>query len=251
MVVNGLTQSHLDETADTMQCDTGVSVEAVSANVNTPKGRAKLLDACPDPDIPVSNNWGTSSVDWLEFEYEDCLRAVESNMLALIMTIRSATGGMRERRFGRIVNIISQLVKSPFPFMGLSAERQPASRSPRRPHLGSRPGQWHVNSLPPERIDTERQVNMAKKQAEASGSSTRARQPMVDSITAKRMGRPEELGTLCCLLVMCAFLCSSYAGYTSSRNFQLDGGSYRGSFRKMSAFRLVSRCKGRYSARPW
>jgi 3-oxoacyl-[acyl-carrier protein] reductase len=82
-----------------------------------------------------------------------------------------------------------------------------------------------INNLLPERIDTERQVYMAKQRAESAGITyEEARREMVESIAARRMGRPEEFGAAC------AFLCSAQAGYISGQNLQLDGGSYRGTF---------------------
>ena len=42
-------------------------------------------------------------------------------MLAPIFLIKAYVPGMRERRFGRIVNITSAMVKSPSATMGLSA----------------------------------------------------------------------------------------------------------------------------------
>ena len=41
-------------------------------------------------------------------------------MLAPILLIRGYVPGMRERKFGRIVNITSAMVKSPRPHMALS-----------------------------------------------------------------------------------------------------------------------------------
>ncbi len=80
-----------------------------------------------------------------------------------------------------------------------------------------------INNLLPERIDTERQVFMAQRRAASSGMSyDEAHAEMVESIAAKRMGRPEEFGN------MCAYLCSAHTGYISGQNIQLDGGSYRG-----------------------
>ena len=45
-----------------------------------------------------------------------------------------------------------------------------------------------------------------------------------NSISARRLGRPEEFGAAC------AFLCSAQAGYISGQNLQLDGGTYEGVF---------------------
>jgi 3-oxoacyl-[acyl-carrier protein] reductase len=47
---------------------------------------------------------------------------------------------------------------------------------------------------------------------------------MARSITAGRLGTPEEFGAAC------AFLCSALSGYVSGQNLQIDGGSYPGVF---------------------
>ena len=133
---------------------------------------------------------------------------------------------MVERRFGRIVNITSQMVKSPFSVMGLSAGARTGLTAASKA-LSRDVAAYNVtiNNLLPERVDTERKVYMAQQRAESAGITyEEARQEMVESIAAKRMGRPEEFGAAC------AFLCSAQAGYISGQNLQLDGGSYRGTF---------------------
>jgi 3-oxoacyl-[acyl-carrier protein] reductase len=45
---------------------------------------------------------------------------------------------------------------------------------------------------------------------------------MKQTIAAKRLGRPDEVGAAC------AFLASVHAGYISGENLHLDGGSYDG-----------------------
>lgn len=226
VVINGRNEQTLRKTADAIAAAHPVDVVAVPADINTAEGRQALLETCPDPDILVNNNWGPPPGAWDSFEYEDWLDAVEANMLAPIMMIKGVVGGMRQRRFGRIVNITSQMVKSPFPVMGLSAGARTGltgavkalSREVAKDNVT-------INNLLPERIDTERQVYMARKRAESAGVTYEAaRQEIVDSIAAGRMGRPEELGAAC------AFLCSAQAGYVSGQNLQLDGGSYRGTF---------------------
>lgn len=226
VTVNGRTEETLEETAAEIRDSAGVEVTAVVADINTQAGREALLAACPDPDILVNNNWGPPPGDWESFEYEDWLMAVEANMLAPIMMIKGTVGGMRERRFGRIVNITSQMVKSPFSVMalsaaartGLTAASKALSREVAKDNVT-------INNLLPERIDTERQVYMAEQRAQSAGITyDEARAEIVASIAANRMGRPEEFGAAC------AFLCSAHAGYISGQNLQLDGGSYRGTF---------------------
>ena len=226
VTINGLSEENLETTAEEIRSATGVRVTAISADINTPDGRSELLAACPTPDILVNNNWGPPPGDWQSFEYDDWLSAIESNMLAPIMMIRAVIEEMKRRRFGRIVNITSQMVKSPFSVMGLSAGARTGLTAACKA-LSREVAQYNItiNNLLPERIDTERSVYMAKRQAEASGTTyAEARQQIVNSIAAKRLGRPEELGAAC------AFLCSVPASYISGQNLQLDGGSYRGTF---------------------
>lgn len=225
VTINGLSEENLKAAAEEIRA-LGVDVTPVVADVNTEAGRAALLEACPDPDILVNNNWGPPPGDWLSFDYADWLRAVEANMLSPIMMIRAVVPGMRERRFGRIVNITSQMVKSPFSVMGLSAGAR-AGLTAACKALSREVAKDNVtiNNLLPERIDTERSRFMARSRAESSGMTyEQARQEIVDSIAAGRMGTPDEFGRAC------AFLCSAHSGYVSGQNLQLDGGSYRGTF---------------------
>lgn len=225
VTINGLTEDNLSRTADEIG-ELGVKVSTVLADINTLAGREALLAACPDPDILVNNNWGPPPGDWQSFGYGDWLEAVESNMLSPIMLIRAVVDGMSRRGFGRIVNITSQMVKSPFSVMGLSAGARAGLTAACK--ALSRDVAEHnvtINNLLPERIDTERSRYMARQRAESSGMSYEdARKEIVDSIAAHRMGRPEELGAAC------AFLCSVHSGYISGQNLQIDGGSYRGAF---------------------
>ena len=226
VTINGLSRENLDRTAGEIRAATASEVVTVVADINTAEGRQQLLEACPNPDILVNNNWGPPPGRWEDFEYEDWLQAVESNMLAPIMMIKGVIDGMKARRFGRVVNITSQMVKSPFAVMGLSAGARTGLTAAAKV-LSREVAEFNVtiNNLLPERIDTERQVYMARKRAESAGITyEEARREMVDSIAAKRMGRPEEFGAAC------AFLCSEQASYISGQNLQLDGGSYRGVF---------------------
>ena len=225
VTINGLSEDNLAAAADELAIH-GVDVVTVAADINTLDGRTELLAACPDPDILVNNNWGPPPGPWESFEYADWQRAVEANMLSPIMMISGVVGGMRRRRFGRIVNITSQMVKSPFSVMGLSAgARAGLTAACKALSRDVAADNVTINNMLPERIDTERSVYMAEQRAAASGMTyEEARAEIVRSIAAGRMGTPEEFGKAC------AFLCSADAGYISGQNLQLDGGSYRGTF---------------------
>ncbi|HEV2532343.1 SDR family NAD(P)-dependent oxidoreductase, partial [Phenylobacterium sp.] len=98
----------------------GGPVTAVAADVTTQAGRAALLAACADPDILVTNAAGPPPgrfENWGETEWQ---AATSANMIAPILLIRGVIGAMRQRRWGRIVNITSSAVKAPLPMLGLS-----------------------------------------------------------------------------------------------------------------------------------
>src|SRR4030095_9546306 len=99
---------------------TGAPVTAVQADLNTPAGRLTLLAACPTPDILVNNNAGPPPGELADWDHAAWIAALESNLLAAALLIRDTIPGMRARKFGRVVNITSAMVKSPHPVMGLS-----------------------------------------------------------------------------------------------------------------------------------
>jgi len=199
-------------------------VEIIVADIATEAGRAAILAACPEPDILVNNNAGPEPgkiADWSENDWRE---AVEGNMLAPILLIKAYVPGMRARRFGRIVNITSAMVKSPSATMGLSAAvRAGLTALSKSVQKDSVVDNVTINNLLPERFDTDRQRFMAERMTQREGITVEeARKRIANTIAAKRLGKPGEFGDAC------AYLCSDQAGFVSGQNLQLDGGSYAG-----------------------
>jgi 3-oxoacyl-[acyl-carrier protein] reductase len=226
VVINGRDPERLAATAAELSAATGVSVTAVAADVASEAGRALLLEACPDPDILVNNNGGPLPGRFEDWDHALWLTALEANLLAPVMMIRGVIAGMRARRFGRIVNVTSAMVKAPHPAMGLStAARSALTAVCKGLSKEVAADNVTINNLLPERIDTDRQRFMAEVRAATGGMSVQeAYAEMAQSIAAGRLGTPDELGAAC------AFLCSAQAGYVSGQNLQIDGGSYAGVF---------------------
>jgi len=224
VVMNGRDAQRLAESAKAIRDETGVTVAEVVADLNTPEGREALLAACEAPDILVNNNAGPPPGRFEDWDHEKWLAALEANLLAPVLLIRGVLPGMRQRRFGRIVNITSAMVKTPLPPMGLStAARSALTAVCKGLSRDVAPDNVTINNLLPERIDTDRQVQMANVVAKLRDISyEQARAEQVESIAAKRLGTPEEFAHAC------AFLCSAHSGYVSGQNLQLDGGSYEG-----------------------
>lgn len=79
-----------------------------------------LGKACEAPDILVTNNAGPPPGAFADWGPDEWQAALEANLLAPTFMIQGVIEGMKERRFGRIVNITSAMVKSPHAAMGLS-----------------------------------------------------------------------------------------------------------------------------------
>ena len=202
----------------------GATVHAVAADLVTPAGRDALLAACPAPDILVNNNAGPPPGELADWDHAAWIAALEANLLAPLLLVRAVLPGMRARRFGRIVNITSAMVKSPRATMALSTTaRTGLTAFCKAMSFEAAADNVTINNLLPERIDTPRQQQMAERMMQREGIGIdEARRRIAMTIAARRMGRPEEFGDAC------AFLCAAQAGFISGQNLQLDGGSYPG-----------------------
>ena len=143
-------------------------------------------------------------------------------MVSPLLLAQRVIPGMVARKFGRIINITSAMVTTPRPHMSLSSgSRAGLTAVMKGLSLDLAKHNVTINNLLPERIDTDRQHQMAQDMMKRfSITYEEARRRQVDSIAAKRLGRPEEFGATC------AFLCSAHAGFMSGQNIHLDGGSY-------------------------
>jgi len=225
VVLNGRDRAQLHITqAHMSSAYPDVTIRAVAADVATPAGRAALLDACPEPDILLTNNAGPLPGTLLDTDDAALGQALGAHFFAPVDLVRAVVGGMRERRFGRIVNITSAMVATPNPLMaassgartGLTAVMKGLQRQTVADNVT-------INQILPERIDSGRQQQLAVLEAAAHAISVdEARRRQAASIAAGRLGEPAEVGAAC------AFLCSAQAGYISGVNLRLDGGSYLG-----------------------
>lgn len=224
--MNGRVEATLRETADAIRKAHGVDVSLVVGDIGAESTREALLAACPEPDILVNNNGGPPPGRFQDWDRDAWVGALDANMLTPVLMIRAVLDGMVERKFGRIVNITSAMVKTPLSPMGLStAARTGLTAMSKALSRDVAHANVTLNHLLPERIDTERQRSMAELRSKLGGvSMEEAYAEMKASIAAGRLGRPEEFGDAC------AFLCSAQAGYISGQNLQLDGGSYSGLF---------------------
>ena len=224
VVINGRTEESLEAARQELSDLNAGSVHAVCADINTEDGRLELLASVGEPDILVNNNAGPPPGNFNQWNQDDWYSALDANLLAPVFMIQGVIEGMKQRGFGRIVNITSAMVKSPHPAMGLSTTARTGLTAMCK-GLSNESVAFNVtiNNILPERFDTDRQKYMAKLMTDTQGiSMEEARAAIAQTINAKRLGNPDEFGDAC------AYLCSAQAGFISGQNLQMDGGSYGG-----------------------
>jgi 3-oxoacyl-[acyl-carrier protein] reductase len=217
-------RERLERTAQEIAKTASGAVAWVAADVTTEDGRAAVLEAQPSPDILVNNAAGPPPGDFRSWSRDDWLKAIDANMLSAIFMIRATLDGMIERRFGRVVNITSHMVKQPVAILGLSN----GARAGLTGFVGglARDVARHnvtLNNVLPGQFDTDRLRSNHESFAKVSGRDAEAlREAARSQIPARRFGDPAEFGAAC------AFLCSARAGFITGQNLLLDGGQFPG-----------------------
>jgi 3-oxoacyl-[acyl-carrier protein] reductase len=214
----------LEATAESIRALGGGAVNTVACDITSEAGQRAVLDACPNPDILINNAGGPPPGDFRDWDRDIWIDALDANMLTPIFLIKATVDGMIERKFGRIVNITSGSVKSPIEILGLSNGARTGltgfvagiARQTVRHNVT-------INNLLPGPFDTDRLRSNLKVHAEKHGVSE-------DEMAAKRAaGNPAgRFGTAHEFGEMCAFICSTQAGYMTGQNFLMDGGSFPG-----------------------
>lgn len=220
------TKDLLEATADEIRAATGADVTTVATDITTEEGRAAALKACPNPDILINNAGGPPPGDFLDWDRDDWIAAIDANMLTAIFLIKATVNGMIDRRFGRVVNITSSSVKAPIEILGLSN----GARSGLTGFIAglSRKTIRHnvtINNLLPGAFDTDRMRSNIAVGAQKTGRSVdEVMDERRNNIPAGRFGDPDEFGDAC------AYLCSAQASYITGQNFLIDGGAFPGTF---------------------
>jgi len=222
VVINGRNADEVAKTAAEIRAESRVLVTEVVADVSTSDGRAKLLQACSEPDILINNAGGPPPCDFRDLDEAAWLEGLSPNLIAPIMLIRATIDGMIERKFGRIVNITSRSVKTPLLHLPVSNVAR-AGLTAFVAGLARQVAVHNViiNGLLPGPFDTERQRGPMKVHAEKAGVTIDEwRANLKAQIPAGRFGNEEEFGSAC------AYLCSDKVGFMVGQNLLLDGGGF-------------------------
>jgi 3-oxoacyl-[acyl-carrier protein] reductase len=188
-----------------------------SADLDAVPGAVAEIEGALGPvDILVCNTGGPpGSPDPLSFTREQWETAYRTLVLAQMALIERVLPGMRERGFGRIVNVASTSVREPIANLMLSNAHRASMITAFKTLARAVAGDGvTLNTVLPGRIATERAYSM-------SGSPKVAEAAAAREVPAGRMGTPEEMAAAA------VFFCSAPASYVTGETLAVDGGMTR------------------------
>ncbi len=179
---------------------------ALSAEVEAALGPIEIL---------VANTGGPPLGGALDHEVEEWERAYRSLVLAPRILSEAVVPGMRERGWGRIVNVGSSSTREPIAGLNLSnSHRMAAVGFLKTLSREVAADGITVNTVATGRFATARLIDNV-------GSLEAAEEMARAEVPARRLGQPEEYGDLV------AFLCSDRAAYITGTVIPIDGGLLR------------------------
>lgn len=207
--------------------ETGAEVLSVVANLSDPEGveviASAALDAFGHVDVLVTNTGGPPAGPFESHPPDAWQAALAQNLESVLNLTRALLPPMKERRWGRIVNITSIAVKQPVDGLILSNSVRAAVTGFARTLANEiAPFGITVNNVMPGYTRTERLVHLARHNARTRGTSdSDAYAQWEHEIPMGRLGEPEELAALV------AFLASQRAAYITGTSIPVDGGWIR------------------------
>ncbi len=218
----------LRATADAIGARAGVPVLAVSADVGR-RGEAERvvgegLARFGRIDILVTNSGGPPAGPFESLTVDAWDEAVALVLGSVVEFCRAALPGMKERRWGRILNITSIAAKQPVDNLMLSNSIRAAVIGFGKTLAGeAAPFGVTVNNLLPGFTRTERMVELSEVTAQKGNiTPEQALARYTASVPMGRMAEPREFAALV------AFLASERAGYITGQSMAVDGGWIRG-----------------------
>lgn len=212
------------EIAATYQVQTMGVVADVSVLQDVSRAVELASEAFGAIDILVTNAGGPPPGPFESHGTEAWRHAVDLNLMSVVNLCRAVVPGMKERRWGRILNVTSIAVKQPVDGLILSNSVRAAVTGFARTLANEvAPFNITVNNLLPGYTRTERLVKLADNIASTKGiTSDAAYAAWEQQIPMGRVGEPEEFAALA------AFLASERAGYITAQNIAVDGGWIKG-----------------------
>jgi len=214
----------LGETAAAIRAESGVRVVELVVDLSVAEDVSRLAERAHAEfghvDVLVTNGGGPPAGPFESHSAAVWQDAIRQNLLSVIELTRAVLPRMKERRWGRIINVTSIAVKQPVDNLILSNSVRAAVTGFARTLANEvAPFGITVNNVMPGYTRTQRVDDLAKRNASLKGTSPDAERAVWETqIPMARLGDPAEFAA------MVAFLASERASYTTGASIPVDGG---------------------------
>jgi 3-oxoacyl-[acyl-carrier protein] reductase len=207
-----------------MEAQHDVRVVGMVADLTQAEGTQKVVDRAMDEfggvDVLVTNNGGPPAGLFEAHTLEDWQDSYHRTLESVLVLIKGFLPGMKERGWGRILNVTSIAVKQPVDNLILSNSMRAAVTGLARTLANEvAPFGITVNNLMPGFHQTDRLDHLADHTVSVKGGTREDVFAAWSSVVpVGRIGRPEEFSALA------AFLASERASYITGQSIPVDGG---------------------------
>lgn len=171
-------------------------------------------------EILVNNTGGPPAGLAVNAKTDDFVKAFSDHLLCNHILVQAVVPGMKNEKYGRIINIISTSVKVPIKGLGVSNTIRGAVANWSKT-LANELGAFGItvnNVLPGSTMTARLEEVISGKAAQKGKSFDEIKLEMIEEIPAKRIGEPHEIAAVV------GFLASPAAGYINGVNIPVDGG---------------------------
>ncbi len=227
LVITARREERLVQAAKEISEQYGANVTPVVADSSKEEGRQALFAACPDPDIlAITIKPPAPNGDFLKLTPEDWRASIETALIGPIEIMRNYIPVMKEKGWGRIVNIATFSAKNPMIWRLMSG---PARSALINYTAGvSREVAKHgvnINNILPGMFQTEGASELLKDYADAFGL-----EPDPDTVRTHFMENNKIpagfLADAADMAPMAALLCSPLSRFIVGQNIVIDGGQH-------------------------
>jgi len=227
LIICSRSEEKISQTAKEIAESTGARILGVAADVSSPDDVSRLtrlaMERFERIDILVTNAGGPPAGPFESFSLEQWDAATNLLLRSVVALTHAVLPGMKDRGWGRILNITSIAVKQPVDNLILSNSVRAAVTGFARTLANEvAPIGVTVNNIMPGYTRTERVEELSQMMAKKQGITPAefiAR--WEQEIPMHRIGEPREFAALA------AFLVSERASYITGTSVQVDGGWIR------------------------
>jgi 3-oxoacyl-[acyl-carrier protein] reductase len=218
-------EEELQQAADAIGADAAL---ALVADLSVPDDIQRVFDATIERwghvDIVVNNLGGPPPGKLLDFDDDQWQSAFDLSFSSAVRMNRLVLPGMRERKHGRIIAVLSKTIKEPEDGLALSTVARTAMSAYSKLLAQEVAAEGiTVNNVLPGSVATGRLQSVIAVQAKTNNRTVEEQEALrLASVPAGRFGQPQEVGDLI------TFLASDRGGFITAQNIAVDGGQIKG-----------------------